>query len=149
MKRLLAFLFVSALLIGLPMFAGRDVLQNEHISKAIIVCKEDIEFDDSLKIISGEQFYYTLLENFSEQAKKFKNIDGIVLYFYDYSFKNIVKDFNIDFFEGQPAGEYQISYGYTNFFKDFVYVNNKQVNVQIAQKDNEVIVGFPAILTGF
>ena len=149
MKRLLTFLFLFIFLCALPLFSSQNIFNNKHISKAIIISKNDVEFDENLKIVSGNQFYYTLQGDFEKESKNFNSIDGVVLYFDNYSLENLIKDYKIDFFKGQNVDNYEIFYGFTNIYKDFVYLNSKKVNVQIAVKENQIIVGFPAILTGF
>lgn len=43
----------------------------------------------------------------------------------------------------------KILYGYKNDFSDFRFIDGKKINVQIAWAENETIVGFPLIMTGF
>lgn len=42
-----------------------------------------------------------------------------------------------------------IIYGYTPYGEKSIYLDGKKVNVQIAVRENKLIVGFPMILTGY
>ena len=146
MKRLLAFLITALFLFAFTNINKSEILNNSHISQLIVVSKEDKDLE---KIKSGNQFYYKTNSNFVAFAQNFDNIDALILYFDDYSLKDIVSDYKIDYYRGGDVGEKQIFYGYTHLYNKSYFPNNKKANVQIAVQNNQIIVGFPSILIGF
>ena len=82
--------------------------------------------------------------------EKFGNIEGLNFYFDKNTPFSFFED-NVDFIyksDGKVNG-YDIYYGYTVKYKDFLNINNKKVNFQLVNTQDEWIMGFPLILTGF
>lgn len=148
MKRLLAFLFVGVVAIFFLPQSSAGIFDNKHISRVCVVSKSSYDAQDFLEVIeSGEQFYY-LTDDISK-ARQIQDFDGVVIYFDDYDFDSIVRDYNIDYFQGESIDGNPTYYGYTSLYKDAVSLKDKRVNVQLLVKPTQIIVGFPVILTGY
>ena len=101
-------------------------------------------------IQNGEQFIievYSDIESF--YAMRSQDIIGFNLYFQSLDINDFAKSVNGQIFKRQSVEGIEIYEGYTNSYKDFRYVGGQKINIQIAVKEKEVIVGFPLILTGF
>ena len=149
MKRLLAFLFISVSALVFTSFSNDSkIFSCPQISQICMISSQKYDEKNFLQVIqNGGQFYY--LTQDTQIANTVKNYDGVVLYFDDSTLDYITNFYKISYFQGQNVENYKIFYGYTSFFDKSVYVQNKKVNVQIAITENQIIVGFPIILTGF
>ena len=76
--------------------------------------------------------------NIAYKQVEIKNIDV----------EKICKDLSISIFKIEQF-PYKIVYGYTSLFPDYIYFSGYKMNAQIVLKDDCVIVGCPAIYTGF
>ena len=131
-------------------FESKSLYDNEHIVGACIISKDEVVLAGCEEVIeSGQQFYYYTSSDFKKFAHSFSSIDGVVLYFGDYSIEALVKDYNIDYFQGGDVDGNEVYYGYTPYYRDSISVQNKKVNVQIIVQADRIIAGFPAVLTGF
>ena len=135
MKRLLAFFVLCGLIFVFTFFNEFDILGNDKISKVCIVTNSQIASADTNEI--------------KEKFDNLNNVDGIILYFENSSLDDIVDFYNIDYYRGGDVEGKAVYYGYSPYYKENYSVNNKKVNVQISVQENQIIVGFPAILTGF
>lgn len=150
MKRLLAFLFIAVLAFSLFPNKESKLFDNVSIDRVCLVANCELNLED--KIVSGNQFYYKMnrLQAKQEFNQNRKNIDGVVLYFDGTKKLNDIIDYyKISYYRGESVDNYDIYYGYSSYFNESYNLNGKRQNVQIAKLDNEIIVGFPAILTGF
>ena len=147
---MIGFFLIIALLIGASVLNG---VNNEIISsynKIAIVSSNYVEEYKDNAIESGGKYYYFFDAENEFDYEKFGNIEGLNFYFD----KNTPFSFfenNVDFIyksEGEING-YDIYYGYTVKYKDFLNINNKKVNFQLVNTQDEWIMGFPLILTGF
>ena len=150
MKKMIAFLFLSAFLAGLNNFVIEDISKFDKFSKALIVSEEDVELQCE-KVQNGQDFYY-IFENekdIVQMTEKFEDVKGINLYFD----KNISLTYfsnQINYFsKGQDVEDMEVYYGYYPGYKDFRFVDGKKINVQLVKTADCWIMGFPLILTGF
>lgn len=157
MKRIVAFIFVLALSALILFAATGEKFDYGGLEKVCFVCagalsEQDIDESQIISAVeSGAQAYVTVKpENAQETRQKIKQIDGYVLHFNKNSDLNVLKKQFFDFSNGSyRLGDYQILEGYTSKYDDFREVDGKRYNVQLAITPDEIIVGFPAILTGF
>lgn len=148
MKRLLAFFIIGGCLFGLSAFGKFDILSYDKICDVCIVTKEDISKENVIQ--SGNQFYYSYsLEEAREVLPQIQKVDGVILYFEEIKADEVFSFYHAQSFKGGSVDGNDVFYGYTPYFQDFYYQNNKKVNMQMLVKGEELILGFPAILTGF
>ena len=150
MKKMIGFFLIIALLIGASVLNG---VNNEIISsynKIAIVSSNYVEDYKDSAIESGGKYFYFFDNESLIDYEKFGNIEGLNFYFDKNTPFSFFED-NVDFIyksDGKVNG-YDIYYGYTVKYKDFLNINNKKVNFQLVKTQNEWIMGFPLILTGF
>ena len=75
--------------------------------------------------------------------------EGVIIVFNDNNVSDVCQRLNLSIVKKEFIDDMEIVYGYTSLFSDHIYVDGKQSNVQIVQKQSEVIAGFPIILSGF
>lgn len=62
---------------------------------------------------------------------------------------NLKNYLNMTNFYTQSLQDKTIVYGYTSKFDKCEFIEGKKINVQIVLDDNQILVGFPLIMTGF
>ena len=137
MKGLCVFAFL--LLIIMPLF---QVQQGDFLSKCNA---EEVYF---VKNRNGKQCYE------KQETKDFSIVDfakteGVILKYSTGQKDKILEDFGVKVIKKEQIENRDIIYGYTKFYSDFIYIKNKQSNIQIAESEDCIIVGFPIIYSGF
>lgn len=150
MKKMVGFFLIIALLIGATIFNDFNHNIISSYNKMAIVSSSYVELYKDNVIESGGKFYYFFNDDSVVDIEKFNKIEGLNFY-YD---KNTPLSFfekNVDFIykSNKKINDYEIYYGYTVKYNDFVNVDNKKVNFQLVNTQEEWIIGFPLILTGF
>ncbi len=146
MKNLIVFFLIVSLFAFLY-FQSPSLSFDEACSACFVVEKEVEGFD---QIKNGNDFLVQVYEDFENFYNSYNEIiKGFNLYFTSLEIDQFAKKVNGQIYQSQSVENIDIYYGYTSMFKDFRYLQGRKVNIQIAVKENEVIVGFPLILTGF
>ena len=151
MKRMFAFIALIACIFVFSLFGNFDLLGHEKIYKVCIVTNSQIANADCEDVIkSGNQFYYTgSKDEIKNIYRNLHKVDGIILYFQNSNVKELIDFYKIESYQSGDVDNLSMYYGYSPYYKDYNIINNKKINVQIAIGVQEIIVGFPAILTGF
>lgn len=153
MKRMIAF-FILLLLLFCVKYIDIDKIKEIFGYDRIVVITDCCYADLSNEYIkSGDYFYYKLNKEqgkeFLKTQKKYK-VEGISFYFeknYDLSyFKNMFKS---NFLHGMQIENMKVYYGFCKNFNDYKMVEGKKINLQLAQTEEEWVLGIPMILTGF
>lgn len=152
MKRLIAFVFIIISSFLLLATKNNNKVFEYDYEKAVVVTKNENLLEDCEKTINGENVYFLVKK---EQKEKIENLDfssviGLVFYFdkeikYDY----FNKRFDYTLFGGKIIEGRQVFYGYDKNYCDYRIIENKKVNVQLAKTEDEWIIGYPLIITGF
>lgn len=152
MKRMIAFLFCTIILF-LIIFAKSDNFEFINEYDKLIVISKNLNISQDYQL-NGDQYYYSFTKDegneFLEKEANNYEIDGYVFYFNNlFNINKFSKyvDFLLD--KNTQIEGYEIYYGYYSGSEDFRYINNKKINFQLAHHNDEWILGFPAILTGF
>jgi hypothetical protein len=111
----------------------------------------DESFEGEFETVEcGDKFFnYCTLEEAKNKSELLKNSDAVQLYLDTQNAKDLIKKLNFTQFLTETVSGYEILYGYTPLYPDSIYLEGKKINVQIAWRDESVVVGFPLILTGF
>lgn len=153
MKKLIVFGLVLLCLVSTlsvkietnPLFALKNV------EKVCFVSNTKMIEDDVETVVCGDKYFnFCSLSVAKENLKKIeKDLDGIQFYLQNTSFEELTKQLKLQIVTSNQIEGLTIICGYTPYFQDCIYLDNKKVNVQIAVKSNEIVAGFPAILTGY
>ena len=150
MKRMIVFLFLCIFMIAFAFFKSND-FSFLNCNKFVVVSKFEINESDKI-IQNGNQYYNIFSSNPKDYLKSEvkNNADGYVFYF---DSNNTKEDFEkllgYDLTSCSEIEDYNCFYGYYNGYKDFRYVNGKKINFQLVLTEEEWILGFPVILTGY
>ncbi len=150
MKRIVVFLVVCGMLISFA-FLGRADYDAFEAKSVTFVTSESYEGEGAQVVQSGDDYFIKVASDKAAKVKKeIGNIKGYVLHF-DKSVAEqeiLSKYINFSFPPATIEGTRVIT-GYYAKEKDYRIVDGKKVNVQIAFKEDETLVGFPMILIGF
>ena len=147
MKNLVAFLFLTVLLLVFCYFDFSPALPFDNAARASFVLEEKVEGYDYVQ--NGDEYIVEVYSDIERFYQKYSDqIKGFNLYFSE-NVEQIIQTLSGQIYRSQDVEGMKIYYGYTNLYNDFRYVSGKKINVQIAEQEKQVIVGFPLILTGF
>lgn len=147
MKNLVAFLFLTVLLLAFCYFDFSPALPFDNAARASFVLEEKVEGYDYVQ--NGDEYIVEVYSDIERFYQKYSDqIKGFNLYFSE-NVEQIIQTLSGQIYRSQDVEGMKIYYGYTNLYNDFRYVSGKKINVQMAEQENQVIVGFPLILTGF
>ena len=137
MKGLAIFGVLLALIFPLYNVQGKDVFYVEGVSEVYFV-----------KAKNGEQSYILQEKKEFDQCE-LNEIEGLILVFQDQKIDEVVSNFKLKVVKEEMIDDIRIVYGYSDLYSDFIYIDEKQVNVQLAQNDGKTIAGLPLIFSGF
>ena len=145
MKKIMIGFFVFVILaLSLQFVKVNEFDFLDGYNKILIVTEVELQ-NQRLLAQNGNNYYYEI--NDIDSLKEYDYI-GVNFYFDKTNLSKLLSSFS-NIYRGKVVGTYDIYYGYSVNFKDSVKVDGKKVNVQIVRTENEIIVGFPLILTGY
>lgn len=150
MKRIVAFFVIGLLALGILVGTGANKYNFEGLEKVCFVT-DLTHSEDENAVISGNDVYITVgVSEAKETMGKLDNIKGYVLYFNNDCDKDKLLNIFLDYSSDEYlVGNTRIINGYSSKYSDFRLVDGKKYNVQVAFSEENVLVGFPMILTGF
>lgn len=153
MKKLLAFLLLICCLISTFHFKSQTspIFSLENIGKVCFVNEKSFDIENVENIESGNLFYnYCSLETAKKNLDLLqKNSKGVQLYCEKVDLDYVLKTLKAEIVSQNEIDNMKIVYCYTPFYDKAVFEDGKKINLQIAMKDEQVVLGFPLILTGF
>lgn len=150
MKKMIAFIFIIILLFGIAL-AKINYPKPLNYEKVVVVTEK--KYDLECEIIKSGNDYYYMLGNKAD--KILKNIDisqikGIVFYLPgEYKLQDLKKHFNYMVFDSKSVQNKKVYYGYDDSYYNFKIIDGKKINFQLVEDQNQWILGYPMILTGF
>lgn len=153
MKKLIAFVLLVSILISFGRNVGKDNVFDIffNASKVCLISEKQFDIDAKEKVVCGEKIFYYCDVNVAKDAyvKEMQYIDAVQFYFENEEIERILQKVGVRHYWESQIGDLKIYCGYSILFDDFVWVDGKKVNVQIAVREGEIICGFPVILTGY
>ena len=150
MKKLLLFFIVIIIGLSINFFKSDDIFFIPNINSVCFVADYSAVKDKNLDFVEC-----------GNDVIVFSNIEDAREIYYDlepkctvlslqntslYQIKDLLK---INYSFNQDLEGLTITYGYTPSFDKFQYVDGKKINVQIVEKSDEMLIGFPIIMTGY
>jgi len=150
MKRIVVFFVIGLLALGILVGTGANKYNFEGLEKVCFVT-DLTHSENENAVISGNDVYITVgVSEAKETMGKLDNIKGYVLYFNNDCDKDKLLNIFLDYSSDEYlVGNTRIINGYSSKYSDFRLVDGKKYNVQVAFSEENVLVGFPMILTGF
>lgn len=153
MKKMLVFVLILVFLCltSLVKFEENPLWKFDNIGKVCFVSAENYQSDEIESVKCGDKFFnFCSLKTAKERIKLLsKNADGMQFYLQNGALDTIFDKLKYQQVSQVDIDDLTVYCGYTPYFQDCVYLDGKKVNVQIAAIGDDVIVGFPMILTGY
>ena len=150
MKKLLSFILII-FMISLTFFIKNNenpLFFCEKVYKTCFVVDESIESEDMVNCGSKNFLYFNTDDGY-EFIKSGVNVDAMQFYLKDITLDDLLDLLDISIIDEQEVENYYCIYGYSPYYQDCVFIGGKKVNVQIVTENDEIIAGFPLILTGY
>lgn len=152
MKKMIAFILILCCLVSVFQFSNNQTLfgKFQNAASVCLIAEESFDFAQRHESSGDKIFNYCSLtqakENFEHISEK---LEGVQLYFEDMSALEILQKLQIAQYSQMEMDGMVVYLAYTTLYDDFVLVDGKKINVQIVEKDGQVVCGFPAIITGY
>ncbi len=146
------FLFFAAVAVVASLsFPRIDLFEMQNVKAINVVVDQKVAVDNKLDFIANGSDAIVTFDD-KEKAKSFcKNNQPKCVVFVLPSFerKNVENFLNISYAFTQELGQKQIVYGWSSKGMDEKIVDCKKINVQLVVDGENMLVGFPMIMTGF
>lgn len=121
------------------------------VEKVCFISSQKYESVDLECVENVDKFFnFCTLENAKENLSEYqKYMDGMQFYLKNSSYEALKNRLKIELVSVQEVECMKIYCGYTPYVQFNILLNDKKVNIQIAEKTDEIVVGFPLILTGY
>lgn len=141
MKNMIAFLLGLAMLFPLVLLHSDFELAGYQ---KVVLASSEILSDEYVQC--GNDYFCTF---YDDEWKKYQNeSSAVVFYFDDFNISEFFRNCD-EFYECKNIEEIKIYQGYYKGSLNFVNVDGKKVNFQLASNPSGVILGFPMIVVGF
>lgn len=154
MKKLFVFIALLGCLCGTMFFKieKNPIFQLDNVEQVCFVSPRDFSAQLPVEAVSSGylMFNYCSLQTAKENLSKLKqDMQCMQLYFQEINVEELFKKLKADVILTEDMGDFVVIDAYTPYFSDCVYLQNKKVNMQLVIKENQVVVGFPMLLTGY
>ncbi|MGN1201299.1 MAG: YwmB family TATA-box binding protein [Candidatus Caccovivens sp.] len=150
MKKLLVFILILGCLSS-TLFVqswNNPIYSMSGVEHACIISEK--QYSEMESVECGDVYFnFCTYSQAKEKLQSDENIDGLQLYFNNLTFDDIVKKLHIQIVKTESVENITVYCGYTPYWKNCIYLEDKKANIQIAIKEGSVVIGFPAILTGY
>lgn len=150
MKKLIVFM-VLVLFVTLTAFVKNKenpLFDCDNVEKVCVITENSGASGENVIDCGNKDFVYLS----KEDGKKFvcsNKVAGLQFYIENMELNDLLNLLNADIIDTQYVENIQVVYAYSPYYQGNVVMENKKVNLQIALKGDEIIAGFPLILTGF
>lgn len=148
MKKMIVFFVATATFLAFKYYKQDNFYPFYHFDEMTVIADDQFPLGED-KIQSGDEYFYTLSR---EEGKAFvENIKDYSFFGFVFHYQNKDIEFlnEYDVSEKTSVEGRDVYYGYYSGYNDFYFHKGKKVNFQAVIKEDELIVGFPIILTGF
>ena len=150
MKKLMYFLFAMSLIAGSVALPKSFSNQNIDFKSAVVVT--DLQTAEKIGkpfVLNGEDAiikvesdsFLNILENYDAKAIMF-NLD-------ESEFESMSNQLRLQTISKIEIEDMAVEYSYTPLYSKSFISDGKKINAEIVRKNNEVVVGFPTIATGY
>ena len=150
MKKLAVFLFLAAVVSGTAVLPKSLSAQTEVLKSATIVTDlataeslgEDFVMSGSDAIISVETSdFHEIIEKYQAKA--------VIFCLEKQNFEKLAKTLKLQKMSKVSLEEIEVEYYYTPLFSESYLSQGRKINAEVAWRGDDVVIGFPRILTGY
>lgn len=150
MKRIVAFIILALCGFGIIVGSNKGEYCFDGLEKVCFVTNDLSLSSAENAVISGNYVYITVNPDEAKEVyNNLKDIKGYVLYFNKDCRERLIGNL-LDYHSTEYyVGDTCVINGYSTDYVDYRLVDGKKYNVQMAFTEENIIVGYPMILTGF
>ena len=151
MKKLAVFIFVGMLAVCGIFIPKQSIFDIEGACEYCFVASVEAAQESELTFVeNGADVIASTTDKVAAKEFYEKNAPKCVVMKFGCENLQKVKDFlKISQSWEQKLQDKEIIYGYTSMFEKCEFVNGKKINVQLVLEGDQLIVGFPLIMTGY
>ena len=150
MKKLISFILI-VFMISLTLFiknGENPLFFCEKVYKTCFVVDESIKSDD-MTTCGNKNFLSFNRDDGYKFIKSGTNVDAMQFYLRDITLDYLLDLLKVSIIEEQNVDNFHTIYGYSPYYQECIFIDDKKVNVQIVTENDVIIAGFPLILTGY
>ncbi len=150
MKKLAVFIFVGLILAGLMFVPKQFSVQEELIQKALVVTDLASATGSGEKfVVNGNDAIICLnAEKLQEFQKNFP-VKALIFTINKQDFAKFTRNLQLQTITQTQIEGMQVTYAYTPMFSQSHIADGRKCNIEIAEREEDVVIGFPSIVTGY
>ncbi len=153
MKRVIVFVFLILCLVmtNLGKLQRNPLFAIDGVEKVCFISGDSFDAYGVETVKCGElAFNFCSVETARKNLRNFnKNLLGIQFYFSNVQKDDILKSLKSEIVCEEAINKLKVLNCYTPYYQDCIYINGKKVNMQIALSEENIVAGFPVLLTGY
>lgn len=150
MKKLAIFIISAAIIISATTISKESALDISGANSVTFVMDAACAEEEGLDFVWSGSDAIVNIECESVKEKYEMYNPKSVIFEFDIDKKDYIMDFlSVGQTQEQNLEGMQIKYGYTSKFSECEFIGGKKYNVMIVEKEENILVGFPIIMTGF
>lgn len=151
MKKIFVFILILVCFVS-SAFVKNDInpiFGFDNIDKVCIVSASDLQDDETQSVACGDKYFnYCSLNVAKTKIQECKDFDAIQFYLTE-DLEEFFKRMKFETIKTSNIENIDIYYGYTPYYQNCIFMDGKKINMQVAVVDQNIIAGFPLILTGY
>lgn len=152
MKKLIAFVLILACVASTAFFKveKNPLFDIDGVTKVCFVSNQDLSKYDMQAQRCGDMFFnFCDQKTAKEKVKIIKNKIQSVQFYFDKNDESVMKKLKFTLVNEKEIENIKVLEGYSPLCGAGYQIDKKNINVQIAIKGDEIVVGTPLILTGY
>ena len=152
MKKLLAFVLILACVASTAFFKveKNPLFDIDGVTKVCFVSNQDLSKYDMQVQRCGDMFFnFCDQKTAKEKVKIVKNKIQSVQFYFDKDDEKVIDKLKFTLVNEKQIEDIKVLEGYSPLCGAGYQIDKKNINVQIAIKGDEIVVGTPLILTGY
>lgn len=151
MKKLAVFIFASFLAILGIIIPKDNLFSISNVKSYTFVVSAQVALEEGLEYVENGEDAIVCVQDKEKAKEIYDSLSPkcLIMEFDKEDFENVKSFLGISQSFTQQLQDLQILYGYTSLYPESKMIEGKKVNVQMVIKGDELIVGFPMIMTGY
>lgn len=157
MKKIIVGLLILSCLCSCFCFSNLEktiysIFGNFDVVRVCVVDDKEWEDDDDSisSVVCGDKiFHYGTFDEIKNRDLNFDDVDSIQFYIVGATLSEIEEKLGGEIVFSEKIDEKNVTYLFVSCWKKSVAVENKKVNCQIVERENDIVVAFPMILTSY
>lgn len=150
MKKFIALIFVVGLVVGVSLLPTNFNFSSFNIKKATAVADLEVAKQSGEDfIINGNDAIISLNPDYIDDFYKKYDVKALIFVFDKDEFNELAKEMKLQKISNVVVEEMNVSYFYTPLFEKCFIADGRKINAEMVEIGEEVVIGFPNIMTGY